>query len=85
MQVCVPAVEHYTQLLDGTFHNKSRTSLIPKQMCSAYNDKVTEWYEDILTCCIYQNMPDWQTGTDAKKHVSTESNAHLLWVDTDGM
>lgn len=34
---------------------------------------------------IYQNMPDWQTGTDAKKHISTESNAHLLWVDTDGM
>lgn len=42
MQVCFPAAEHHTQLLDGTFHNKSRTSLIPKQRCSAYNDKVTE-------------------------------------------
>lgn len=50
MQICFPAAEHHTQLLDGTFHNKSRTSLIPKQRCSAYNDKVTEWYEDILTC-----------------------------------
>lgn len=32
MQVCVPAVEHYTQLLNGTFHNKSITSLISKQV-----------------------------------------------------